>query len=85
MGTFAEAIESEALVSPVDERRRLTLHLLESIESRPASGPQASIRSAPAIGGGCISALSQARPVPPLFEKACGGEDIKANSVVYNK
>ena len=35
-----EAIESEALALPADDRARIALHLLESIDSRPASGPK---------------------------------------------
>ncbi|EAR20620.1 addiction module protein [Nitrococcus mobilis] len=40
MGTRAEAIESEALALPADERMHLALHLLESIDSRPVSDPK---------------------------------------------
>lgn len=40
MSNPAEAIESEALALPLEERTRLALHLLESIESRPLSDPK---------------------------------------------
>ncbi len=40
MSNLAEAIESEALALPLEERTRLALHLLESIESRPVSDPK---------------------------------------------
>jgi len=36
----AEAIESEALSLPFEDRARLVVHLLESIESRPAADPK---------------------------------------------
>lgn len=36
----AEAIESEALSLPLEDRARLVVHLLESIESRPTADPR---------------------------------------------
>lgn len=39
MSNLVETIESEALTLPLEERKRLALHLLESIESRPVSEP----------------------------------------------
>jgi putative addiction module component (TIGR02574 family) len=35
MTTSAEAIETEALSLPIEDRTRLVVHLLESIEERP--------------------------------------------------
>lgn len=35
-----ETIESEALSLPIADRARLVVHLLESIESRPAADPK---------------------------------------------
>jgi len=40
MNDRAEAIESEALALPADDRARIALHLLESIDSRPPSDPK---------------------------------------------
>lgn len=39
MTTAAEAIETEALSLPREDRERLVLHLLESIEERPDADP----------------------------------------------
>lgn len=39
MSNLAKSIESEALALPLEDRMRLALHLLESIESRPAVNP----------------------------------------------
>jgi putative addiction module component (TIGR02574 family) len=36
----AEVVESEALSLPLEDRTRLVVHLLESIESRPMSDPR---------------------------------------------
>lgn len=36
----AEAIESEALSLPLEDRTRLVVRLLESIESRPSTDPR---------------------------------------------
>ena len=40
MGTTAKAIESEALALPEDERVRLAMHLLESVEPRSTADPR---------------------------------------------
>lgn len=40
MATSEEAIETEALSLPRNERTRLVVHLLESIEERPDANPQ---------------------------------------------
>ena len=40
MSNPVEAIESEALALPLEDRKRLALHLLESIELRPISDPK---------------------------------------------
>ena len=40
MALPAKDIESEALSLPVEDRTRLILHLLESIESRPKRDPR---------------------------------------------
>ncbi|WP_275097475.1 addiction module protein [Sedimenticola hydrogenitrophicus] len=40
MSNLSKAIESEALALPLEERTRLVIHLLESIESRPVSDPK---------------------------------------------
>jgi len=40
MSNPLNAIESEALALPLEERKRLALHLLESIELRPISDPK---------------------------------------------
>lgn len=40
MAISAEIVETEALSLPREDRARLVLHLLESIEERPSSDPQ---------------------------------------------
>ena len=40
MSNLVEAIESEVLALPLEERKRLTLQLLESIELRSISDPK---------------------------------------------
>jgi len=40
MANPAELVESEALSLPLEDRARLVVHLLESIESRPAADPR---------------------------------------------
>ena len=40
MLNLVESIESEALALPLEDRTRLALHLLESIESRPNIDPK---------------------------------------------
>lgn len=40
MATPAQRIETEALSLPREERVRLAMHLLESIEDRPGMDPQ---------------------------------------------
>lgn len=40
MATSAETIESEALLLPREDRSRLAVHLLQSIEERPTDDPK---------------------------------------------
>ena len=40
MTTSAEVIETEALSLPIEDRTRLVVHLLESIEERPDVDPR---------------------------------------------
>ena len=40
MATSAKIVESEALSLPREDRTRLAVHLLESIEDRPDADPQ---------------------------------------------
>lgn len=40
MATSSEVIETEALSLPREDRTRLIVHLLESIEERPSADPQ---------------------------------------------
>jgi putative addiction module component (TIGR02574 family) len=40
MSTPAEAVEKKALSLPREDRTRLVMHLLESIEERPHADPQ---------------------------------------------
>ncbi len=40
MATSAKIVESEALSLPREDRTRLAVHLLESIEERPDADPQ---------------------------------------------
>lgn len=40
MATSSKTIENEALSLPREDRARLVMHLLESLEERPAADPQ---------------------------------------------
>ena len=40
MATSAKVVESAALSLPLEDRTRLAIHLLESIEERPDADPQ---------------------------------------------
>lgn len=40
MATSPEVLETEALLLPREDKSRLIVHLLESIEERPAADPQ---------------------------------------------
>ncbi|PWN55087.1 addiction module protein [Abyssibacter profundi] len=41
MAASADAIENDALSLPIEDRARLIVHLLESIEERPGGDPRA--------------------------------------------